>query len=211
LIDNADVSYLDPIFLDEDGLLSPFPASALKHVPQDHISIWCVKHAVYQLPTIELIAWLKDRIGDSHAIEICAGKSGIGHLLGITATDSYCQVEIPEIKMYYELLRQPTIQPPDYVVKMDANKAVKYYDPQIIIGAWVTQRWLSDADKDGNAFGPLEEEFLVPGKQYIHIGNEATHGTKRILKYPHQKFCFPWLKSRAFEPEKNAIWIWGEK
>jgi hypothetical protein len=208
ITDNADTSYLDDIFL-KDGQLEPFPSEALDDVQPEHIMLWCVKNAVYQLPTIELIEWLQERIGDRTALEVCAGKSGIGKALGITATDSYCQVDNPELRMYYALLRQPVVDPPSYVVKMDANSAVEHYDPDVVIGAWVTQRY-QEGDEDGNVYGPVEEDFLASGRTYIHIGNDSVHGKKRLLALPHEKLYFPWLRSRGYHPEQNAIWVWND-
>ena len=211
ILKNADVSYLDKVFL-KDGLVEPFPSSTLDHVPPEHIMLWCAKNAVYQLPTIELIDWLREHCGIEkgfRAIEICAGKSGIGRALGIPSTDSYAQVADPFIQVYYQMLGQPIVEPPDYVEKIDANEAVKKYKPNVVIGSWVTQRWLSEEDKDGNMYGPLEEEWVDAGTMYVHIGNKAVHGTKRILDRPWNGYHYPWLRSRAHDPRQNYIWQWN--
>jgi hypothetical protein len=206
IIDKVDVSYLDPILLN-GGLIKPVPAQKLEGINQDHLMLWCVLNAVYQIPTIELIDWLRQYIGNKAAIEICAGKSGIGRALGIRATDSWMQTR-PEVMAYYQMLKQMPVIPPGYVEKIDANDAVKKYDPQIVVGSFVTQRWLSENDVDGNAFGPVEEEWLDAGKTYIHIGNEETHQNKRVLSRSHKTFKFPWLRSRSMDQQKNVIWVW---
>jgi hypothetical protein len=211
ILKNADVSYLDKVFL-KDGLLEPVPSSVLDHVPPEHVMMWCVRNAVYQLPTIELIDWLREHTGIEKgfgAIEICAGKSGIGRALGIKATDSYVQVADPALQVYYAMFNQPIVEPPEYVERMEANEAVQHYKPNVVVGAWVTQRWLSEADEEANVYGPLEEEWVDAGTTYIHIGNIGVHSKKRILSRPHDRYQYPWLRSRAHDPSLNAIWVWN--
>jgi len=209
VMEKADVSYLDAMLLDGRGLVQPVAAEALKDIQEDHLKYWCVLNAIYQIPTLELIAFLKEFIGDKTAIEICAGKSGIGRALGIRATDSWMQTK-GEIALYYKMLGQVPITPPDYVEKIDANDAVKKYDPDIVLGAFVTQRWLNEQDEEANMYGPLEEEWLDAGKIYIHIGNQSTHGKKRILSRPHISYKLPYLRSRAIDESKNVVWVWND-
>jgi hypothetical protein len=45
--------------------------------------------------TVELVAWLHDRIAGRKAIEIGAGMGDLGYHLGIPQTDSYAQIEDP--------------------------------------------------------------------------------------------------------------------
>ena len=68
----------------------------MQEINEDHLKIWCVKNAIYQILTTELVDWLKKYIGEKKAIEIGAGKSGIGRALGIPATDSAMQT-MPEV------------------------------------------------------------------------------------------------------------------
>ena len=86
---------------------------------------------------------------------------------------------------------------------------MKKYNPDVVFGSFVTQRWRNENDKDGNMWGPLEEEWVESGTMYIHIGNEVTHKNKRILNLPHETFHFPWLRSRAIDQSKNVIWVWN--
>jgi hypothetical protein len=207
----ADVGYIDFIMCGEiaGSPILPVAVRELDGVEQDHLMQWCTENALYQVPTIELVEWLREKIGDRSAIEICAGKGGIGRALGIPSTDSYQQTT-PEMRAYYSLMRQPIIVPPDYVEKIEANEAVRKYKPEVVIGCFVTQRWRSEEDADGNMFGPLEEEWVEDGVTYIHVGNEHTHRNKRILSLPHETFHFPWLRSRAIDQSKNVIWVWND-
>ncbi len=58
--------------------------------------------------------------------------------------------------------------------------------------------------------GPREEEIINACEMYIVIGNENTHGDKRILALPHETFKFPWLVSRAKDQTKNVIYVWNK-
>jgi len=209
VINRVDVSYLNPILLDDEGLIKPVSATTLQGIEEDHLKLWCVLNAIYQIPTLELIEFLKKYIEGKKAIEICSGKSGIGRALGIPATDSWMQT-LPEIIVYYKSLGQEPITPPDYVEKIEANEAVKKYDPDIVLGSFITQRWLNEQDIDGNMYGPVEEEWVDAGKTYVHIGNEQTHGKKRILSRQHKVFKSGCLRSRAVDESKNVIWIWND-
>lgn len=204
----VDVSYLDNLFLLPSGLLKPFSAKDIKDVDPDHLMPWCVKNAVYQLPTTELIDWLKEQIGDKKAIEIGAGKSGIGRSLGIPATDSWIQTN-PKLMAYYKLLNQPVVVPPEYVEKLDAASAIKKYKPEVVIGCFITQKY-QPGDEDGNVYGPDETE-IINQCTYIHVGNEKIHGKKRILALPHAEYRFPWIRSRAIDNNLNLIWVWEQK
>lgn len=91
---------------------------------------------------------------------------------------------------------------------MDANTAVKTMQPQIVIGAWVTQKYV-EGDQDGSVFGVDELDILSKIDKYVHVGNDGPHGSKRSLKYPHKVFRFPWLVSRGKDQSKNNITIYG--
>ncbi len=75
--------------------------------------------AIYQLPTIELIEWLKDNFNLKKAIEIRAGNNYLYHHLGIKGIDNYSE-QIPAVKLVHEILKQPSTNPPPEVEKLDA-------------------------------------------------------------------------------------------
>ena len=145
-----------------------------------------MRQGIYQLPTWELIDWLKEAIGRRMAIEICAGRSCLGRPLGIPMSDSYLHLH-PDMQRMYQMLKQTPTQPPDDVERLTANEAVRKYKPQVVIGAWVTQLGTEGLDQT-NPCGTDEEAILDTGCIYIHIGNVGAHGKKRILNRPHLEF-----------------------
>lgn len=205
ILSNADVRYLDRMLL-RNGLVQPAYYEQLVDVPAAHLRIWCVQNGVYQIPTWELIQWLKREIDGRSAIEICAGKSCLGRHLGIPMFDNFMQTW-PGIRDHYMMMGQRPAHPSGDVHRMDANEAVKSLKPQVVIGAWVTQRWVRGGH-DGNMFGPDEHYILDAGCAYIHVGNLTPHGSKRILIREHRELYLPWLFGRAIDPSLNRVWVW---
>lgn len=205
IMDRADVRYLNDIMLDKSGLVKPVESKVLESIPHLHLMQWCVENAVYQICTVELIEWLKAQIDGRTAIEIGSGRGGIGRALGIKCTDSYMQT-IPAITEYYRALGQAPIFPPGFVEKIDANEAVNKYKPEVVIGCYITHRYVGG--DDGNEFGPVEEN-IIDRATYIHVGNLNVHKAKTILGVrPPKEFRFPWLRSRARDQSLNMIWVW---
>ncbi len=200
----TDLSGMDELMY-ENGLLRVVPSEELLKFPVTTIQLWCVQRGVYQLPTRELIDWLKAEMGDN-AIEICSGFGVIGRALNIPRTDSYMQTK-PEMAEYYESLGQKPINPPADVMKMSANTAVKILRPSVVIGAWVTQLW-QEGDDFGSVEGVDEVEIYKDVKKYIHVGNDSPHKNKRIYNLPHKTYRFPWLVSRAKEQRLNFVKTW---
>lgn len=209
ILPNEDVEYLDDLLLD-NGLLQVRPASVLSAIPPVHLSIWGNKKGIYCLPTVELIDWLRERIAGRSAIEICSGNGAIGRALGIPRTDSYNQTT-PTMLAYYRLYGQTPIFPPEDVQKFEANEAVDYFKPEVVVGSYVTQKYIpSDEGVVGSSLFGVDEILLVPKvKTYITIGNQSSHGDKRICQRAHKVFNFPWLFTRTMEPEGNGIYVWG--
>lgn len=209
ILEDTDISYLNDILLGKDGLPKVVFYKDIKDISQNDISLWCVRNAVYQIPTFDLIEFLRNEIGNNSTIEICSGYGHIGRALGIPMTDSYMQTR-PDIAEHYRALRQKTIHPPQDVFKYEATAAVDHFHPDIVIGCFATHKW-QPGDENGSNFGVDEEYVLERVKKFIHIGNENTHKAKRILKIPHKSLKFPWLVSRAIDQSKNVIWIWEMK
>lgn len=206
----SEVTYLDAQLLQGDRLRL-LPAAVYRQIPHAHLRLWASLHGRYGLPTQELIDWLKAQIGNRRALEIGAGCGDLGYHLGITMTDSYQQVDDPATAAHYAALRQvPTTPPPD-VIKEDAENAVRKRKPQVVIGSWITEKWLPANvpwENTGNYKGPREEYILDRCATYILVGNQNIHGKKRILKLPHAEFSFPWLVSRAADQTANRIYVW---
>jgi hypothetical protein len=210
-LDEGMLRVLDFTLMDGDKRLYPLTSHFYgAYVKQPVLRVWCAERARYNVVTRELLDWLQEQIGGRTALEIGAGMGDLGHRLKIRMTDSYQQVEDAGTRAAMALMRQSATTPPVDVIKMDAQTAVQKFKPQVVIGAWITQRWLP-GETEGNQLGPREEHILRNCETYIHIGNEAIHGTKRILKLRHQTFHFPWLVSRAKYPEQNVIHVWHRK
>jgi hypothetical protein len=210
VLKKSDISYLEKLLLNEEGNLQIISYEYLKDVPQGDISQFCVKYGFYCLPTIELLTFLQEEIGDQkeNTIEIGAGHGAISRFLGIKAVDNYMQ-ESPQIKAYYESLKQTIVPYGKHVEKIDANSAVQKYKPKVVIGAFCThlynprEHW-----REGNQFGINEQKIINKVDKYIHIGNEKVHGKKPILKHQHRSSKAEWLLSRSQNKNQNVIWVW---
>ncbi len=211
LLNNVDVSPLEDLLI-RDGKIIPVPFSKLKDFSQESISVFCHKHALYQVPTTELIDFLKSEIGNLPSIEIGAGNGCIGRSLGIMMTDNKMQ-DLPHIKLLYSMQGQPTVKYGNDVEEIPAIDAVIRYKPKIVVACWVTH-FFQEGMTAGNMYGIKEEELFDNGvEKYIHVGNESPttgHTNKPILfKYPVKKYKFPWLLSRSMKKELNTIFIFN--
>ena len=207
---NITISELESILL-TDGKINNLPFEVLNRFSQDQLSLFCHKHAIYQLPTQELIKFLKDQIAGEPAIEIGSGNGCIGRFLDIPRTDNKMQ-ELPEIKTYYSLMRQPVITYGNDVELIDGIEAIKKYKPKVVIACWVTQKW-KEGMTEGNALG-VDETLIFDEsvEKYIFVGNEKTHGSKEILgMFPVKKFKHKTILSRSMERDKNIIYIFTKK
>ncbi len=211
---NLSTDHLDSLFLDGKGRLKLLPAGDYLPIDPVELKLWCHRRAIYGLPTVELVDWLRSQIGGRSALEIGAGNARLGVHLGITTTDSYIQ-ERPEVALYYKALNQVTTHPdPSVVRSLSADQAVAHYRPQVLIASWFTRLFEDGKDTQGIAqasiYGAREESLLDAVETYIHIGNEAQHSQKTLLSRPHQKLKFPWLLSRALDPSTNVIYVWNK-
>lgn len=206
------VEYLQLVELAADG--RPDKIKLLKCADYDAFSPDVVRlfthmTARYLLPTVELVDWLKDLIGDRKAIEIGSGTGDLARFLGIPATDNYCQ-EWPEVKAYYALTGQPPVNYGKDVERLDALEAVEKYKPDVVLGSWVTQ-WIDPnlpyPDNGGSMHGVKESELLKKVLTYIVVGAEGIHGRKNILSQPHKVFNVERIaRSRRTD---NRVWVWG--
>jgi hypothetical protein len=201
-----------PDLLDNNNMLKLLESKAYNAISSNALRVWCHYHARYGLPTAELIEWLQERIANRKVIEIGSGAGDLAYHLGIPATDNRMQ-EWPDIKAYYRLTGQPPIKYPNFVQELDALEAVEQYKPDVVIGSWITQ-WIDPnlpaPPEGGNAWGIKEDKILATGCIYILIGNQKTHGSKKIMALPHEEFELPFLRSRASFPELNRVWIWND-
>lgn len=206
---SRDVSYLDKILLDATGQLQVVDASVYQGIPWEDLRIWCHLHAVYGLPTTELVHFLGGIIGERKAIEVGSGNGCLGRALGIPRTDSCCQNRL-DVKLYYLAQGQPTIDYPSDVEELDALAAIERYKPEVVIGSWVTQT--SDGSRPGCVYGLDEEAILAAVPTYIVFGSVAVHGgaNKAINQKPHRIVRMPWMWSRAHLRD-SALFIWSRE
>lgn len=198
----------DRLLLDERGIIKLQSADFYKTLEYTDLRVWCICRAIYLIPTIELVEWLKDNFNLGLAIEIGAGNNYLYHHLGIKGIDNYSE-QIPAVKLTHELLNQPSTNPPPEVEKLEAIAAIKKYRPETVITSWMTLKCEDPEDVDaGHKYAPDENEILDSGVTYIHIGNESIHGDREIMNKPHETYHFDWLVSRGKYPEKNCIYVW---
>jgi hypothetical protein len=203
----AELKKLDRLLLGDDGCMKLLPSAELHRVPHEALFAWCVFRARYQIPSTELVEFLRELIDGRSVIEIAAGNGDLGHHLGIRMTDSALQTR-PEIRAHFAALGQKPTDPPPGVERIDANAAVRKYTPKVVVGAWVTQL-VREGDPTGSPYGVDELAILRSVDCYIHIGNDAVHGAKRALRQPHRIFRPGCMFSRGFDPRLNAIYVWG--
>jgi len=203
---DLDISPLENMVI-KDGLFIPVPYSEVKKFSQQHISLFCHKHALYQFPTTELIDYLKEETASGLTIEVGSGNGCIGRSLGIKMTDNFQQTW-PDVVNYYKTFKQPLISYGKDVEEINGNDAVKKYTPKNVIACWVTQPW-DYKRMSGNYWGIDENKMFVDGiEKYIHVGNENTHSTKEILSLrKYKSYKFDWLLSRSLSKEANIIYI----
>jgi hypothetical protein len=143
-------------------------------------------------------------------LEIGSGHGDLAHHLDIRGTDNWCQT-FPDVKEFYRVTDQPTIEYPQWVEKIDGLKAVWKHKPQVVLGFWVTH-WINPRknipEGGGNMYGVEEDRLLKTDVTYCMIGNLETHGYKPILKRPHEEIRLPFLRSRALHPELDRVFIW---
>jgi hypothetical protein len=199
-----------PDLMGDKGVIKLLPAAAYDAFDPDGLRLWCMRNARYGLPTVELIAWLKNYIGDRSVIEIGSGAGDLAHHLGIKGTDSKIQSD-PKAAMFYILTQQPTIRYPNWIERREALAAVRKYKPQVVVASWVTN-WIDPHNTPpggGCMFGVHEDQLLATGVTYVFIGNLLVHQHKPILKVPHQELALPFIRSRAYDPSQDRVLIWN--
>ena len=173
----------------------------------------CQINGIYQIITQDLVDFIHHLIKDQNAIEICCGAGILGKALKIPLIDRKVQEE-DIAKAYNECHekagQQTKIYYPSDVIHMTANKAFREYQPDWVVGAWVTQKLIKG--KIGMMFGPMEEEF-VENANYIHVGTShlPIHTHKRVNKYPHYIIEADWLVNRSTNEKPGQMRIWSKK
>ena len=196
----------------EGGLLVPMPASYYRAQDQMKLAVWCVLRGYYQLPTVELVAWLKEYIGDRRAIEIGSGNGVLARALGIVGTDSHQQEEADRIA-HYKKIQQAVIEYGSDVEKIDALSAIKKHRPEVVLAAWVTHCYQPDRPAEGgNVDGVDEWKVVKRTGEYVFVGNMGVHRDKPLFRRAYASYDLPFLFSRSMMAERNRVWCWrGDK
>lgn len=204
ILNKEDISDILAQVMDQDKL-KVMPAAYWKQFSDNKIKVFMVTKGVYVIPTQELIDWLRSNIV-GRAIEIGAGVGSIGRALEIPTTDRKL-MDRPDIRNLYQAMGQaPTIYPQD-VEELTAHQAVLKYQPDTVIGAFITHKF-KESIGEGNMYGVEEEKIIDRVRKYIMIGNRDTHKLKPILKKPHKQLWFDWLITRSNDQGENRIFVW---
>jgi hypothetical protein len=170
-----------------------FRAAQYDAVPWEELRIFCHVKARYVLPTLELIDWLKERIGNRKALEIGAGYGDLGYHLKIPMVDNWQQQLNPVVVAQYKAMQQPCIQYQQDVHCIDAIAGIELYKPEVVVGGWITHTQIN------------EKKVIRMVDEYILIGSSTIHCMKPIMKYPHETIDAPFVRSRR---KDNTIWVW---
>lgn len=220
-IDNSKISLDDITHLiamitsnDAHHYIHPVPYADIKDAGKENIAMVLHQLGLYTFPTKEVTDWFKNEVDDDpdlypDAIEICAGTGWIGRTLGIPITDSKMQ-EREDIRRLYLLQGQPPITYPDDIEQLDAIAAIKKYQPEYVIGSYVTHKWDRHSRKVGNMYGVDTVWVVNHCHKYFHIGNLHTHQYDPIMQRPHKAYSFPWLITRG-NSDLARIFVWEQK
>lgn len=211
-----------------DGRIYPIPYSHIKNDTLDTLNLVMQAMGIYTFPTIELCEWLSSQIDDNPelephpAIEICAGTGWIGRHLGIPATDIKNMENQTVQEIMLDSLSVPTIYGDD-VETLEASDAVRKYNPDIVIGSYVTSKQLVDKIDRKKTMtvgirlpygGVIEQNLMDLARKEVQVGvdvksicrkvyklilicNMRTHRNESYINLPHQSCSFPWLVTRG--------------
>jgi len=211
-----------------DGRIYPVPYSFIKDDTLDTLNLVMQVLGLYTFPTLELCEWLSSQIDDNpelephSALEICAGTGWIGRQLRILSTDIK-NMENPTVqKIMLDTYSIPTLYADD-VETLEASDAVKKYQPDIVIGSYVTSKQLVDKIDKKKAMtigiplpygGVIKQNLMDLARKEIQVGvdikgifrkvykvilicNMRTHRNESYISLPHQSYSFPWLVTRG--------------
>lgn len=201
----VDISRLEKLTGAASGLIRPIPSKMVEECGFEQLRMFLHKYGLYTMPTTELIEYLAGIIAGKRAIEIGAGMGVIGRALGIPVTDNKMQ-SWPEVKAYYNLMRQPTIRYPADIIELDAHEAVKRYRPQVVIGSYITHKWRPGMTS-GNQYGVDNLKIARKVEAYYMIGSLTTHMQDPAMKHLDGIERHDFLYTRGGK-ENSVIFRW---
>ena len=179
------LSRLDKIFM-ECGVIIPVDYDIVKNIPYEELRLYCHFRGIYAVITSELCDWFLRNVNLRDSIEIGAGNGTLGRDLGIRLTDNYNQTR-NDVKSFYIAIGQPVIKYPRDVQKIDAIKAVRKYQPRVVIGSWITRKFNpNEPEKGGNMYGVDEVKLVKNCEVYYHVCNLSSdlHKKSDLLNNP---------------------------
>lgn len=184
--------------LDDRGRIQVLPAEFWAGTTVLERALFGHRNAIYGFPTIELVDWLEEQIGQASAIEIGAGHGVLAEALGIPATDS-CQQTQAKYSAIYAASGLPRVKYGPNVVEMHASWAVRHYKPDVVIGSWITHKWDPRRPKaGGNEVGVDFPDVLRHCRKLILIGNTLVHALNGLWNRPGIEVLTPnWVYSRS--------------
>jgi hypothetical protein len=194
--------------LDANGRLRILPAAFWADTTVEERASFARRYGFYSFPTTELVDRLREIIDGRRAIEIGAGNGVLAEALGIIATDSRMQ-ETPVIQLYYTKLGQATVPYGPNVVSCPASQAVRQFQPEVVLGCWITHKYDPKRHAEGGSvFGVDEMDVLRHCQQYVQVGNEFVHAAKVIWDLPHKIEYPPYVYSRAINGSRDYLATW---
>lgn len=211
VLDVSKIRDIGPQVLDANGQLQIVPAAVYRGTTPAERALLGHQNALYGLPTVELVEWIKNYIGSRSAIEIGAAHGVLAQALGIPATDNHMQ-DTPEMRAYYGIINQKTVPYGAHVERLDAVAAIAKYRPQVVVASWVTHRYNPERpEAGGNAYGVPEEVLLDAVEAYVFIGNHGPHKGKSIWSRPHRFIEQDWVFSRSQNNALDFLCVWEKE
>lgn len=209
-LDTSKIRDISGEVLGSDGRMQILPAAYWAGTTPEERMRFGVAHGYYLLPTVELVDALREKIAGRKAIEIGAGNGILAEALGIIATDSF-QQEQPQYRQLYQRLDQPTVSYGANVEQADADRAIRRHVPEVVLACWVTHKYQpSRHDAGGNQDG-VNEENVVQAAEYIFVGNQGVHQSKKIWNREHTIEFPPYVYSRAMNGTPDFIATWKRR
>jgi hypothetical protein len=206
VVDTATVRDISGDVLYPSGRQRIMPASYWAGTTRVERALFGRNHGVYLLPTIELVDRLTELIGDRTAIEVGAGDGVLAQALGIPATDSMQHAKPPWRDQYVPARLGPPVPYGPNVIDMDAATAVRVFQPQVVIGCYVT--WKDRPGGAGNEAGVDELDVLAHCDTYVFVGHDHVHRNSALWSQPHTIEYPPYVYSRAVAEGRHFIGVW---
>ena len=220
VMEARDVSYLDELLLNADKRLKPVFASELRKVNHIDLIYWCNINGYYSIPSIELMDTLREYLPeDKKLLEIGAGNGVYGRHLNVRMTDNFQQHPKNRARFRNSIASREKaglglVPYGDDVEECDARDAISLYKPNVVLAAWVTQKYNpTKPHLKGNMYG-VSYQWILNRRHVdsiILIGNKRIHKNIDIMDKPHIELeCSGTIFSRAFDEGYDRIFIWNK-